>query len=276
MNKSIRWTTEDCRPSGIIAEERHKLGPRNYNKIIQEAKKLNRKHRLDLLTAINQPDLLIVTLSEFTTVAPNITTDLQIRNLFNQFEGKGNSKKLRYLVIYLSLLEKSWLVTTLIEERLERILNSKFLRSKTLWETKMLYDLRKCLSLDQYRTLLSKIYQPSTIKDWQTLGSKILERAFLSYFDEKPIIATQRKRGYTDHGSTPSEKQRTERKILMSTENRTNAQIKEDILRKQLLLFEQNLDEILELNSLTPTTSNDYLTKRFQETIEQTNLNKKE
>lgn len=276
MNQSIKWSTEDIRPSGTTVEERLRIHPKSYRLDIRKAKQFNLRHRIDLLTAIHNPECLIKTLSEITTMVPNIPLDIKIRGLFSQFEGKGNSKKIRYLVFALLFIPKGWLPKIYIEERLSKILKSKYLRSKALWETRMLFELSKCLDQDQLINLIRKMYQPSNIKDWVKLGEEILKKSFFSYFDESQIINKQRKRGYTDHGSISSEKLRTERKVLSSMENRTNEEIKESILKNQLLLFERNLKQILELGSQTPDTYGDYLTKGYTELIENQSKLKKD
>jgi len=187
-----------------------------------------------------------------TAAAPDLQIDIRLRGLEKNILGKGQYRKIKYVLIALATQTFGSLtgyIHLLVLEKLDALVrNIPSTAGDSYWEARELCSLWAMLTNEQFKEVIESIYQPSTIKDWKTMGLQILKQTKISFYNSSPVRIPTRKRGYADKGST-TDRANMERRLALMEQRQEIQAARERILVKQLLAFEQNLDRIISMTS---------------------------
>jgi hypothetical protein len=189
-------------------------------------------------------------LSEFWARYPSNTYEFGIHL---QRVLQSNSRLYRAFVIWFydhqEVIPK-WLIAE-IEEQLDLILTDKTANQKGQIH-KEAVSIRlsaKMLSRRNYEALLTSVYSQRNLSKWKETIEKILDSkaASMCYFHTAEPKTKVRRRGYRESHSNKHKSKNQKGEVLMSRENRSLEEIRESILKKQMILFEQRLDHFLQI-----------------------------
>lgn len=238
----LNWL--DYIPNLSSEEKRTKMTPKNYRKVLKESRRLNREYSYSLHFIISSPDLFNEKLAELAACVPT-SGEFKVKGI-QYLLGKGQYTKIRSVLLFLEFsLDEEWLRFLLMEPFL-RLIPSKSTSPGIQAELKFLGMILQMNKI-QRRELLLKIFSSHNLEKMIEKGKELTSRMTISLFETAPVAQLSRKRGYNDKGST-SLTPNKERRRIMNEGERSFSEIKEDILRKQLLLFERNLDRLLQIS----------------------------
>lgn len=226
-------------------ERREQMRPKNYKKLLKKLRVLDRKFRLNLSSIAICPTLLENKLAELAALNPS-SNRFKILGI-GSILGKGQYEKLRCILLWIEYsFESEWL-RFLILEPFQRLIPRNSTNPGIQSELKFL-DMILSMEISQRRDLIEKIYSDHNLKSMIERGRNLVKHFEISLLETNPVAISQRKRGYNDKGST-SLRSEKERKRSMNEMNKRIEEIKREILERQLLIYKQNLDRILEVQN---------------------------
>jgi len=191
------------------------------------------------------PVLLENKLAETSALFPQLQIEMKLKGL-GKILGTNQYKKVKNMLLYLHFAEIPEWMKFIIGENLERLI-PKLGKPGIEAELQFIGTILK-LERSQADLILKKLYSDHNLKEMIETGFKLFKLLSFSFFPDSPVLITKRKRGYSDKGSTSSESDKR-RKISMNEINREVEEIKQRVLKKQLQIFEKNLDRILEIEN---------------------------
>jgi hypothetical protein len=162
--------------------------------------------------------------------------------------------------------ERSWF-EEYIADAVEKFLRPAVtIRTKALWEARILWNVMRTTDRKQAQDILKHCYQASTIHNWIELGRRMAQNLYIQFIEQpRTVKPRERKRGYSDHGSMPSNRSIVDRQISRSKEVWNMEEQRKRILQKQMELFERNLDKLLALSTTSPDSYQNLLTSEYEE-----------
>lgn len=252
---------------GSLAEERRSRQPRNFNLNLKKIRSLNQKFKVTVQETILKPSLLEKKLAEIAADNPTFPLEFKIRG-WNRILGKDQYRKIKNMLLTLEFKEiPNWL-KFLIQEPLLKLVPR---RAEPGIQAELVF-LVKILSLPETQKfqVLEKLYSQNNLKQQIEAGTKLFCSLSWQIFSDQRVKTPERKRGYTDKGSTSLKSERERKKCLME-QNQELEILRKKILKKQMLLFERNLDQLLQLDESTTRRERLELIKNQNDQLEQIN-----
>lgn len=232
---------------GSLSEERQQSRGKNYNRINNSLFHLNKKYNLSVTDIQLFPDLIQSRLAEIAALFPTYTVDFRLCGI-GKIQGKGQYNKLKNILIFLATSDIPEWLKIYFEEPILRLI-PKQIEEGIISELQFLSQIF-VMEKSQRIDILNKIYSSNNLRSQEEAGLKLLyKHFFFSFFPSGNVKETQRKRGYSDKGSTSLRSEKERRKCMTEIES-TFEERKQRIKLKQLEIFERNLDKILEISSL--------------------------
>jgi hypothetical protein len=288
---------------GSLAEERRVSSPKNYKKEFQRLRALKSAFEpINSLEFIEKnSEQFNIKLAQLLEAYPDVNIDFQLQGWDQKVD---TNKKLRSFLIFFIQKEKTW-INTYLEIKIEKFLRRNQLQSIAFRECLALWRFYLTLDRLQIRSLLEEIYQASTLKNWEASGSSLFKDLSFRLVDSSFVRESKRRRGYAKSNkrprlklkqlptgykynvieeSTKNDKEgnpykyrkeeillfKDKEKFLKDSMKRRiidmeESEIRARILKKQLLLFERQLDTLLELQS--PLFSKEEKRKLFRDSL---------
>lgn len=237
---------------GTRSEERRSSRPQYSVKAYKRLRRIEKQTSIKCLDILVNPDLLNIQLSQFGREYPDDALNLRITKFERVIsEGKGRYKRLLDTFIFLKyhLQVEEWLFEFLgFAEKFRRVLRKRCFDNPRFNELYRVIELYYGTTPAQFRQILNEIYQPSQLQDKYIRGKKMVKVLEIHLIDSRLPKEKIRRRGYSHSAKKDSEAEK-ERRDCMNNIERENELLREEILNKQLKLFKENLDLLLELSS---------------------------
>lgn len=238
---------------GSLAEERRQSKSdktKFYNTQVSKARRELRRLRLDLRSLLSDPESWNIKLSQLWSRYPS----LEISYVLDvSVISKRKSKLLRcFLIYYYSNIESfPKFIQWEVEQSLDKIFEGEDappISPQLLSELKLIrriFLLLGPLGIE----VLNNIYSQDNLDHWIGVGKSLVDNYYgLVRIPYARVRRKVYKRGYRESHCNKHKSKDQRGEVMMSEEARTLDQIKQDILRKQALLFERRLDEFLSLS----------------------------
>lgn len=232
---------------GSLAEERLTSRNRLKKELTLQRRKLRPFLRGNsLLKFASDPESITIKLSECWARVPSASVSLDV-NL--QKATNSNSKQLRSFLIWYYFQDGiSEEAKFLIEADLDRILDlGVYSNSKIHKENLIIRQSFLILETNQARDLIRTFYSSSNLERWSKRGKELAEKIQVITFRGSTPSEKKRKRGHRESHSNKHKAIDGRRVVNMDESTQSLEEIKQRILKKQALLFEQRLDRYLRL-----------------------------
>lgn len=241
---------------GSLSEERRNSLPKNPNayrnsKRFKEYRKFlkNQKNEGILLLSdvLAQPSLLTERIALETALFPNVAlTDFRVKGI-HKIQGKGQYRQILNILLAIYSIDDEWLKFVIGEPFLKLVpkIPKSGIQSELAFVAKVL-----ALEPSQRTEVLSKIYSKHNLSEKIATGFFYIRKYSLNIqtMETSTVRMSQRKRGYNDKGS--SNPIHVKRRMQCMTEIEKDLElIRARILKKQMELFERNLDKLLEIQT---------------------------
>lgn len=237
---------------GSLSEERRTSRTRNYKKLNKLIGKTYRRFgsKLQMSNLISQPESFNIKLSELVAWCPSHQLSCELRwNI--QTKVRSNTRLLRSLLVFCINSEidftENYYLWTFFEELKAYCATFQEREGQVSKEIFSIYRLLIGLQdLSLCKDFLGKVYSESNIRVWSKTGENLflgLSFFHISYINVKEKV---RRRGYHETHSNKNKSKDQRGEVQMSQESRDLEQIKESIKIKQALVFEKQLDLILQ------------------------------
>lgn len=288
---------------GSLAEERRVSSPKNYKKELKRLRALKAAFKpIGSLEFIEKnSEQFNIKLAQLLEAYPDVNIDFQLQGWDQKVD---TNKKLRSFLIFFIQKEKSW-INPYLEIKIEKFLRRNQMQSIAFRECYALWRFYLSLDKTQIRILLEEIYQASTLKNWEASGRSMFNDLSFRLVDSSFVKEPKRQRGYAKSNKRPRLKLKqlpTDYKIKVIEESTKfdkegkpfsyrkeeillfknkekflkdsmkrriidmeESEIRARILKKQLLLFERQLDTLLELQN--PLISKEEKRKLFRDSL---------
>ena len=235
---------------GSLAEERRNSRTKSYRIYNLKARKASNfaKEHFSLLQLLDQPDHFLIKLSDLEALYPSLTVFFRI-NI--QELTQSNQRLLRSFLLFYYQQEVDPWIKYLIEESLDKILTKeRFLtnKEKVFRENFIIRQTFQLLGKDQGLQTIKNIYSDQNLLRWYKTGENLVKQYCCVKIPSVYLKERIRRRGYKESSSNNPKRSKDQgRRVKESMENRTLEEIKQEILRKQAILFERRLDSYLQL-----------------------------
>lgn len=232
---------------GSLSEERRNSKPKNFNRSLRKLRVLQKQYRIQFFQIVSNPSLLEIRMAEIAALDPtSIQVDFRIKGI-GKILGKNQYRRIKQVLIFLILTDlPEWIKFYLECEFLKLV--PKNIEQGIQAELRffaMIVQMERTQRID----ILNKMYPSHSLKEMEQAGAAFLcKNIYFDFFDTTIVKCTERKRGYSDKGSTIPESEKKRRKSMREIEKEIEL-VKQEILLKQMKMFEKNLDRILELDS---------------------------
>lgn len=236
---------------GSLAQERQQSFSQKiqtYNQKVFEARKyLNASGQIYAKNYFSNPDLLDIKLSELWARYPSLQISF---NLNIQELTQSNTRLLRGFVVWFYLQENlSKYIVYEIEEQLDHLTRTDGYpkNQKVLKEILIIRKIFHVLDRDLAIHFLYSIYRKENLDKWLQTAETLIRKYKIIKIPDIKVKEKVRRRGYRESHSNKHKSKDWRKEVMMSKEARTLEEIKNDIRRKQALLFERRLDAFLAL-----------------------------
>lgn len=234
---------------GSLAQERLKSSPKDHNRLLRKLRLIEKKTRIQFFELLKEPPgFLEKRMAYNAALFPETSIQMKLKGK-SSILGKNQYKKIKNIILFIDYRFSGWLRFILLEEFFSLIPKGPAEGIKA-----ELQFLRLILELpeEQKKELLEKIYSEHNLEKQRKTGEFYLSspKFYLSFFDITLIPQKVRRRGYNDKGKGTPLHEKERRKAMRSIEEELDLTRKR-ILRKQMELFEQNLDKLLAIGPET-------------------------